>query len=265
MKPTEESTDTHRDFGDEATNVMGGDLLSSLTERSRRIEVAPLTALEPEISIGDDEPEPVTTMRPVAEPLPPLVADGEYPALGDEESTVAMEEPEPTTVVVRPHADRPAPLARPVAPIVAAPPAPRVAPVAPIVAPPPAPLAAPLPTASAPDPQWASALSPRILETVRVPPLPAPELESMPERASQPAAGSRSLSLLAAVALGVAAWTLGLGHHEAQPKPAMSAPALAPSVIAAPSPLPPLSPPLSPARPVADPAHAKLRLALDRH
>lgn len=233
MKPTEESADTLHDFGDEATSVMGGDLLSSLTERSRRIDVGAQTMPEPlpdpEIGIDEDEPEPVTTMRPVA-PLPPLVAEGEYPALGDEESTIAMEEPEPTTVAVRLHADRPAPVAPP-----------------PIPAPLAAPIVEPLPAPAAPDPQWAAELKPRVLETIRVPKLPPPELE--PERASQPAAGSRVLSLLAAVALGVAAWTVGLGHHEAEP---------APAVIASPSPS------NAAAKTPEDPAHAKLHLALDR-
>jgi hypothetical protein len=212
MKATEESADARRDFVDEeSTNVMGVDLLSSLTERSRRIDVSAPPAPEPEISVVVDEPEAVTTMRPVGPPQL-LIVDGEYPALGDEDSTVMMDEPEPTTVAVRSHVDSPPPRppARPPAPPPALRPAPAV-------------VVQPLPPQSAPDPQWAAEL-PRVLPTLRVAPLPAPELAATPESASQPAVGSRRVSVLAAVALGVAAWVLGLGHHELQPT-AMSSPA----------------------------------------
>lgn len=121
MKPISEAADMHADFaGDESTSVMGVDLLSSLTERSRRIDVSPVSVPEPEISIAVEEPEPVTTMRPAAPPLPPppapaqplpqlLIVDGEYPLLDGEESTTMMEQPEPTTVAVRSHIDKPLP------------------------------------------------------------------------------------------------------------------------------------------------------------
>jgi hypothetical protein len=205
MKPTEEFADTHRDFaGDESTSVMGVDLLSSLTERSRQIDVAAPPVPESEISIGVEEPEPVTTMSPAARPQL-LIADDAYPALGDEESTVMMEEPEPTTVAVRSHLHRPPPPHEPL-------PAPLLA-------------AQPLPAQSVPDPQWAAELAPRALVTIRVAPLPAPELVTTPESSSKPAVGSRRLSALAAVALGVAAWTLGLGHHEVLPTSAILSPA----------------------------------------
>jgi hypothetical protein len=201
MKATEESADSHQDFGDESTTVMGGELLSSLTERSRRIEVSAPPVPEPEISIVTDEPEPVTTVSRAARPQL-LVLDGEYPALGDEESTAMMDEPEPTTLAVRSRRGNPPSLPSPL--------------------PPPALAAQPLPAPSLPDPQWAAELTPRGFPTVRVAPLSAPELETTPAPASQPAVGRRWVSALAAIALGVAAWTVGLGHHELQPAPATS-------------------------------------------
>ena len=74
------------EFSDEATNVMGGELLSSLTEQSRAIEIPPLPPIpEPEILLDVDVEIDVEA----------------FPALGDEESTVTMEEPVPTTVAVR--------------------------------------------------------------------------------------------------------------------------------------------------------------------
>jgi hypothetical protein len=206
MKPTEESRDAHGDFVDESTSVMGGDLLSSLTERSRWNDAAAAPVPEPEISIVVDEPEAVTTMRPVGPPKL-LVVDREYPALGDEEATAMMDEPEPTTVAIRKHHDGTAP-----APSTASPP-----PV------PPAP-AQPTPAPSLPDPIWAAELAPRALPTIRVPPLPAPGVEGTAESTST-RAGSRRLSVLAAVALGVAVWTVGLGHHEAEPPVVIAAPA----------------------------------------
>jgi hypothetical protein len=213
MKATEESADARRDFVDEeSTNVMGVDLLSSLTERSRRIDVSAPPVPEPEISVIVDDPEAVTTMRPAGPPQL-LIVDGEYPALGDEDSTVMMDEPEPTTVAVRSHLDSPPP--RPAAPPPAPRPAPRSAPAV---------VVQPLPPQAAPDPQWAAEL-PRVLPTLRVAPLPAPELATTPESTSQPAVGSRRVSVLAAVALGVAAWILGLGHHELQPTSPISSPA----------------------------------------
>ena len=48
MKPTEKAADAHGGFVDESTSVMGVDLLDSLTERSRRIEVAAPLAAPPE-------------------------------------------------------------------------------------------------------------------------------------------------------------------------------------------------------------------------
>jgi hypothetical protein len=75
---------------------------------------------------------------------------------------------------------------------------------------------------SAPDPQWAHDLKPRSLPTLRVAPLPAPEFEATPEGTSKRAVGSRWVSVLAALALGVAAWTVGLGHHEDVPPAAIS-------------------------------------------
>ena len=226
MKPTDESRDAHSDFaGDESTSVMGVDLLSSLTERSRRIDVAsPATVPEPEISIVVDEVEPVTTVSPATRSQL-LVVDGEYPAIGDEESTVTMDEPEPTTVAIRARCASPPPPAEPsaappfVAQPVAAPPPPAPAP----------PVAVPGP--SLPDPQWAAELRPRPLPTIRVTPLPTPELQPAAESAAKPAVGSRRLSMVAAVALGVAAWTVGLGHHELLPASAM--PARAPSASSA--------------------------------
>lgn len=200
MKPTEGAP--HCDFaGDESTSVMGGDLLSSLTERSRRIDVLAPLIPEPEISIEIDEPEPVTTMSPAAQPLPPPpIPDGEFPAIGDEESTVMMEEPEPTTVARR------------------------------VV---PQPVPAP---AHAPDPQWTADLAPRALATIRVAPLPAPEPETIAAEAPAPAVGSRLLSLCAALALGVAAWTVGLGHHDttaaiSSPAPSVSSAVVGPLVL----------------------------------
>ncbi|HEX6834921.1 MAG TPA: hypothetical protein VF334_00035, partial [Polyangia bacterium] len=81
----------------------------------------------------------------------------------------------------------------------------------------------------------AAELSPRVLPTIRVAPLPAAGLEPALESTSKPAVGSRRLSALAAVALGVAAWTLGLGHHELLPASATSSPApSASAVLAAP-------------------------------
>lgn len=196
MKPMEESADEHRDFaGDESTSVMGADLLSSLTERSRRIEVATAAIAEPEISIVvDDEVEPVTTVSPKAVPKL-LVVEGEYPALGDEESTFMMQEPEPTTVAVRSRR-------------VAAPPPPE-----------------PLPAPAVADPQWVAELPSHTPPTIRVAPLSAPAVEPTPETASKPAAGSRRSSVIAAMTLGVAVWTLGLGHHEILPAAAISPPA----------------------------------------
>ncbi len=251
MKPTDESREAHGDFaGDESTSVMGVDLLSSLTERSRRIEVVSPTVPEPEISIVVDEVEPVTTMSPATRSQR-LAADGEYPAIGDEESTDLMDEPEPTTVAVRSHLDRPppAPAPLPARPFVAQPvPAPSVAAPAPSVAAPaptaavPAPSAAvPAPSLAAPapllpDPQWAAELRPRPLPTVRVLPLPAPQPDTAPESTPNPAVGSRRLSALAAVALGVAAWTLGLGHHDVMPASAIAWPAPSVSSAVAPSP-----------------------------
>jgi hypothetical protein len=205
MKATEESADAHNDFdGDESTLVMEANLLSSLTERSRRIDVAAPPASEEERSMVD-EPEPVTVMRPAARPQP-LVADGEYPALGDEEPTVMMEEPEPTTVAVRSQLDR------------SPPPPPKKLPA-------PALAAEPLPAQSVPDPQWAADLAPDALAKMWDAPLAAAELGTTPESTSKPAAGSRRLGALAAVALGVAAWTLGLGHHELLPPSAIASPA----------------------------------------
>ena len=225
MKTTEEPADAHGDFaGDEATSVMGGELLSTLTERSRRIDVpAPLPPVpEPEISIVSDESaaeeaEPVTTMRPVKPMSPParpqlLVVGEEYPALSDDESTMMMDEPEPTTLAIRSKADKPAP---PLVPL--PPPAPAAAAV--VAA---APVVQPLPVASAPDPRWAAELAPRALATIRVAPLPAPDLLSTPEAAPKRSIGSRALSTLAALALLVAAWTLGLGHHDLLPTTAIS-------------------------------------------
>ncbi len=213
MKPTDESAHAHGDFaGDESTSVMGVDLLSSLTERSRRIDVAAAPVPEPEISIVVDEAEPVTTVSAAARPQLRVV-DREYPELGDEESTMMMDEPEPTTVAVRTHRDRPSLPPAP-APVVALPPPPPPAPV----------VAVPLPVRAVPDPPWAAELSPRVLDTIRVAPRPVPPAPTTPERAPHPAAGSRRLSALAAIALGVAGWTVGLGHHEPLP----------PSVIAAP-------------------------------
>ena len=147
-------------------------------------------------------------MRPVARPQLRIV-DAAYPELGDEESTVMMEEPEPTTLAVRPRFDSPPPPPQP-------PPAPRLA-------------VAPLP-ALVPDPQWAAELPPRALATIRVAPLPAAELETTPESAAKPAVGSRRLSALAAVALGVAVWTLGLGHHQSVSTSSVS-PSPSPSVV----------------------------------
>jgi len=240
MKPTEESAS---DFGNEATSVMGGDLLSSLTERSRRIDVAaplpPPLPEPPEISISVEEPEALTTMQPVGPPpaQPPQlrVVDGEFPALGDDDSTLMMDEPEPTTVAARSRLEsfRPTPPAPPPPPVVAAPPPPPVVaappPIPPAVAAPPvaSPVVLPLPAPAALDPQWAAELKPRSLPTVRVAPLPAPEMPVMPE--SRPATGSRWLSMLAAAALGLAAWTLGLGHHQ-PPLPASAIASPAPSV-----------------------------------
>jgi hypothetical protein len=245
MKPAEESAEARSDFAtEESTSVMGVDLLSSLTERSRRTDVSlpPPLPEPPEISISTEEPEPVTTMRPVEEPepvttmrpvepepvttmrpvAPPpqlLIVDGEYPGLGDEESTVMMEEPEPTTLAVRVEPASP--------PEPPAPAPPKLA-----IVPPPA----PLPPQSAPDPQWAAELKPRVLDTIRVAPLPPPILEMPPESTSQPATGSRRLSTLAALALGVAAWTLGLGHHqELQPSAVASPTASVSSALVTPS------------------------------
>lgn len=202
MKPIEESADEHGDFaGDESTSVMGADLLSSLTERSRRIEVVAATIPEPDISFDDDGAEPVTAMSPTAPPKL-LVADREFPVLGDEDSTVMMEDPEPTTVAVRSRcADAPSP---PEAP--------------------PALAAQPLPAPSLPDPPWVAALPPRGTPTIRVAPLAAPTSKPTPEGTFESAAGSRRLSAVAALALGVAAWTLGLGHHELLPMSAVSSP-----------------------------------------
>lgn len=218
MKPTDESRDTQSDFaGDESTSVMGVDLLSSLTERSRRIDVAAATVPEPEISIVVDEVEPVTTVSPATR-AEALVVDGEYPAIGDEESTVTMDEPEPTTVAIRARRASPPPPPEPppALPFVAQPlAAPPPAAPAPSVAAPAPSVAAPAP--SLPDPQWAAELRPRHLPTMRVAPLPTPLLEPPTESAAQPAVGSRQLSMVAAIALGVAAWTLGLGHHELLP------------------------------------------------
>ena len=247
MKPTDESRDAHCDFaGDEATNVMGVDLLSSLTERSRRIDVAAPAVPEPEISIVVDEVEPVTTVSPATRSKL-LVVDGEYPAIGDEESTSMMDEPEPTTVAVRARRDGPPPPAAPSPAFVAQPvPAPSVRAPAPSL-PAPAP-SLPAPAPSVPDPQWAAELMrPRALPTVRVAPLPAPELATAPESTSQRAAGSRRMGALAALALGVAAWTLGLGHHELRPASAISSPAPpATSALAA----PPVRPKQRPAAPL---------------
>ncbi len=203
MKPIEESADEHRDFaGDESTSVMGADLLSSLTERSRRVEVATATIAEPALgTVVDDEVEPVTTVSPAAIPKL-LVAAREYPVLGDDESTEMMQEPEPTTVAVRSRRDE-------------APPPPE---------PPPAPAfrAQPLPVPSVPDPQWVAELPSRVPPTIV--PQSAPSVEATSESTSKPAAGSRRLSAIAAVTLGVAAWTLGLGHHECLPAAAVSPP-----------------------------------------
>ena len=214
MKPIAEAADIHADFaGDESTSVMGVDLLSSLTERSRRIDVSTAAVPEPEISIAVEEPEPVTTLRPIAPPRAPaqpepqlLIVAGEYPALGDEESTLMMDEPEPTTVAVRSHIDKPTPLPEPA----------RVQPLR----------VQPLPAAAAPEPQWTASLAPRVLETLRVAPLPPLGTETIPNRELAPSAGSRRLGALAAAALGVAAMVLGLGHHQPQPASAISSSAL---------------------------------------
>lgn len=215
MKPIAEAADMHADFaGDESTSVMGVDLLSSLTERSRRIDVATGAVPEPELSIAVEEPEPVTTMRRTAPALPPppqappqlLVVDGEYPVLADEESTMMMEEPEPTTVAVRSRAAKPLPLPEP-------------APAPPL-------RVQPLPAAAPPEPQWTASLAPRPLETLRMAPLPAPAVEAIPDHEPAPSAGSRRLSALAAAAVGVAVTILGLGHHESLPASAISSSAL---------------------------------------
>jgi hypothetical protein len=196
MKPIEEAADMHADFaGDESTSVMGVDLLSSLTERSRRIEVSTAAVPELEISIAVEEPEPVTTMRPAEPPQPQLlIVGGDYPALGDDESTMMMDEPEPTTVAVRSHIDKPL----------------RVQ---------------PLPAAAPPEPQWVASLA-RPLETLRVAPLPVPEMETIANRAPAPSAGSRRWSPVAAAVLGAAAMIVGLGHHEPLPASAISSSAV---------------------------------------
>lgn len=203
----------HADFaGDESTSVMGVDLLSSLTERSRRIEVATAAVPEPEISIAVEEPEPVTTMRPMAQalepppaPAPPQlqIVEGEYPAIGDEESTMTMEEPEPTTVAVRSHIDKPLPVPEP-------------APVPPL-------RVEPLPAAAPPEPRWTASLAPRPLEAFRLAQLPAPDMEAT---ASPEAAPSAVWRRLGALALGAAAVILGLGHHQSLPPSAISSSAL---------------------------------------
>jgi hypothetical protein len=79
------------------------------------------------------------------------------------------------------------------------------------------------------EPLWVAELTPRprgkALETMRVVPLPSPEeLEDAPA----PAIGSRRLGRVAALAVGVAAMTLGLGPH--QPQAASAAPPVAASV-----------------------------------
>ncbi|MGZ3425894.1 MAG: hypothetical protein ACXVCV_04550 [Polyangia bacterium] len=196
MKPIEEAADIHADFaGDESTSVMGVDLLSSLTERSRRIDISTAAVPEPEISIAVEEPEPQL-----------LIVDDEYPVIGDEESTMMMEEPEPTTVAVRSHIDKPLPLPEP-------------APVPPL-------RVQPLPAAAPPEPRWTASLAPRPLETLRVAPLPTPEMETLSNREPAPSAGSRRLRALAAATLSVAATILGLGHHQPLPASAISSSAL---------------------------------------